>query len=105
MDRPQQIIAVAKAYAAAEDIPLTTVSRRVFQNGTRLSLLIKGGDIQTRTADAAMQWLSDHWPTNAVWPDAVERPAISTPKARPAVAAAVSPASSLSPSIQEVPHG
>lgn len=101
MDTPHQILRLAKAYSEATGLDLSKVSRRLFNSSSRLAALEAGGDLNTRTADAAFAALNDWWPDETPWPADIDRPS-STPKAGPAVAAAVSPASSLSSSISEV---
>lgn len=112
LSRPQQILALAEAYALAKGIRLKTVSRRVFQNGTRLALLVTG-DLNTRTADAAIDWFSRHWPADTPWPDDVDRLELNEDgslfepvfEVAPAVAAAVSGSSPSTSTEPEVPHG
>ena len=52
----------------------------MFNDGKRIGLLRKGGDIGSRSLVIAFQWLSDHWPAGAVWPDDVPRPARTEPE-------------------------
>lgn len=73
MDRPQQIITLAHAYAAAEGLNLTTVSKRVFGSSSRLAKLMDDGDVFSRTGDAAIDWFSRNWPPTAAWPADVLR--------------------------------
>jgi hypothetical protein len=53
------------------------LSKRMFNDGKRIRRLRAGGEIGSRSLKRALQWLSDHWPGQAVWPDTMERP---TPK-------------------------
>lgn len=113
MDKPQIILVLCRAYAAAKQIPLTTVSKRIFGSGMRLAMLESGGDLNTRTADAAIDWLSRHWPAGTPWPDDVDRLELNEDgslfepvlEVAPAVAAAVSGSSPSTSTDPEVPHG
>ncbi|KAB7782133.1 hypothetical protein [Methylorubrum populi] len=57
------------------------MSTMMFNDGKRIGLLRKGGDIGSRSLVVAFQWLSDRWPEGAVWPDDVPRPAQTEPSA------------------------
>lgn len=52
----------------------SAVATRIFNDGKRWGVLSRGGDLNTRTYEAAMQWLSDNWPDGAEWPAGVARP-------------------------------
>lgn len=75
MSSIDHLLSVAKAYGSAEDIDLSTVSWRALGDTKKLTALEYGKDIQIRRFEKTMQWFSDHWPENAVWPADVERPA------------------------------
>lgn len=68
------MLAVARQYASAEQIDLSTVSWRSLGDTKKLAALETGSDIQIRRFEKTMQWFSDHWPPSAVWPEGVERP-------------------------------
>ena len=72
-----ELLAVATAYAKAEEIDLNTVSWRALGDSKKLPAIVAGADIQLRRFERTMQWFSDHWPTTAAWPDGVSRPALS----------------------------
>lgn len=113
MDRPQQIICLAEAYEHATGLPLKKISRRVFNSSARIKSLIEGGDLNTRTADTAVDWFSRHWPADTPWPDDVDRLELNEDgslfepvfEVAPAVAAAVSGTSPSTSAEPEVPHG
>jgi hypothetical protein len=46
----------------------------LFNDGKRIGLLRRGGDIGSRRLQEALQWLSDHWPAGAEWPSDIPRP-------------------------------
>lgn len=78
----ETILALSRAYGAAEDIEPKTVSWRVFRDSKKLAALESpNGDIQTRRADAALQWFSDNWPDGTPWPDGIERKPVSRTEA------------------------
>jgi hypothetical protein len=71
-----QLLEVARAYSAAENIDLSTVSWRALGDTKKLAALDRGKDIQVGRFRKTMQWFSDHWPANAIWPETIERPAM-----------------------------
>jgi hypothetical protein len=70
-----QLLTLVDAYRAATDLAEATVSSRVFFDGKRIASLRSGGDVGAMRLDRAIQWFSDNWPANAVWPADVPRPA------------------------------
>lgn len=74
MDIIDSLLKVARAYADAAGVDLSTVSWRVFDDSKKLAALETGADIQARRFEKAMRWFSDHWPDNATWPSGVMRP-------------------------------
>jgi hypothetical protein len=70
-----RLLILARAYAAAENVEISTVSTRVFDDGKKLAALESGADIQLRRAERALQWFSDRWPAGVEWPEGIERPA------------------------------
>lgn len=77
MNGIDQILRVARVYADAEEIDLSTVSWRVFGDTKKLKAMERGADIQVRRHEAAMTWFSANWPKNARWPKGVARPSLS----------------------------
>lgn len=69
-----QLLAVARSYAKAEAIEMQTVSWRALGDAKKLGAIIDGADIQVRRFERTMQWFSDNWPENAVWPHDIPRP-------------------------------
>jgi hypothetical protein len=72
-------LAVVDAYRDALNVSDGSVSSRLFNAGHRISQIRAGSDIGVRRLSEALQWLSDNWPVNAVWPDHVERPLPAAP--------------------------
>lgn len=70
-----QLLLVASTYAAAVNVPLTTVSSRVFDDSKKLPALADGNaDIQVKRLEAAMRWFAENWPEGTRWPRSVPRP-------------------------------
>jgi hypothetical protein len=69
-----QLLAVARAYATAAELDLSTVSWRSLGDTKKLGAIVDGADIQVRRLEKTMQWFSDNWP-DAPWPADVPRPA------------------------------
>lgn len=65
----QSLFAAIERFAAATDRGASAVATEIFNDGKRWAVLTAGGDLTTRTFEAAMQWLSDNWPEGADWPD------------------------------------
>lgn len=68
------LLNVARRYAEAEGVPLTTVSSRALNDGKKLSALEGGADINVKRLEKALVWFSANWPAGAAWPDDVLRP-------------------------------
>lgn len=77
MTGTEQLLAVARAYAAAEGVELKTASWRALGDGKKLDAIECGADIQVGRFERAMRWFSDNWPRLARWPDGVVRPEVS----------------------------
>lgn len=68
-----QLLKVARRYAELKDVPLSTVSSRVFDDGKKLSALEGGADINVKRLEKALGWFSenlsgDEWPTDVPRP-------------------------------------
>jgi len=74
-----RFLRLCTAYEEQTGLSRARLSTVLLSRGTRLQQLRDGGDIGSRRLDAAMQWLSDNWPADAVWPDDIPRPAPSAP--------------------------
>lgn len=73
MTGTEQLLTVARVYAAAEGVRLKTVSWRALGDSKKLGALEVGADIQVGRLDRALRWFSEHWP-DAPWPDDIPRP-------------------------------
>lgn len=77
-----QLLAVARAYAEAEQVDLSVVSSRVFDDSKKLPAVASGAaSLTLRRAEAALAWFAGRWPAGATWPAAVPVPAESLPAA------------------------
>jgi hypothetical protein len=70
----ESLLCVARAYAAAAKVDLSTVSWRALGDTKKLGAMADGADIQVRRYEKTMQWFSDNWPEGFDWPAAVPRP-------------------------------
>jgi hypothetical protein len=61
-------------YCCSVKLAEATVSSRLFNDGKRVASLRAGSDIGIRRLHQALQWLSEHWPTDLDWPDSINRP-------------------------------
>lgn len=70
-----QLLAVADRFCGARGLSRSRVATIVFNDGKKLDLIESGKDLGTKSHERAMQWFSDNWPPEAIWPDDVPRPA------------------------------
>ena len=70
----EQLLALARTYAEAEGVSLSTVSSRAFADGKKIRVMENGADISTRRLARTLQWFSDNWPQTAPWPIDIPRP-------------------------------
>lgn len=70
------VLALAKTYAQARGLSLSTVSTYANGGGRFLKELEKPDvDCKTKTAVRLVQWFSDHWPDDDLpWPSDIPRP-------------------------------
>lgn len=70
----EQLSIVAQAYAKATGKSLARTSTLIFNGGSRLTAIIEGGDLNTRSFEKAMGWFSENWPEAVDWPIGIQRP-------------------------------
>ncbi|WP_011580533.1 MULTISPECIES: hypothetical protein [Chelativorans] len=75
MNDVSHLISIADEFMRATSTKEVTVSFWVFNDSKKLAALRRGADITVGRYNAALQWFSDQWPENAVWPSGVARPA------------------------------
>jgi hypothetical protein len=71
------LLALFDEYQRATTFADSTISTKVFNDGKKLTSLRADKDISTKRFNIAMQWFSDNWPENAVWPAEVPRPRVA----------------------------
>ena len=65
----KNLVAIARAYGEAEGVPLSTVSKRAYGNGSFLGQYAKGhGAISVEKVESMLAWFRANWPENADWP-------------------------------------
>jgi hypothetical protein len=75
MDARQQLLALARAYAAARGISLARVSTLAHnQGGFFARLEDRRGGFTFATFEKCMRWFSANWPEGHDWPTDVPRP-------------------------------
>ena len=62
-------------FCEARGISESRLSNLLFNDGKRIrALRERNSDIGSRGLRDAFQWLSDHWPEGAAWPENLPRP-------------------------------
>lgn len=75
-----RLSATCDAYVQAADVSRAKVGSLILNDNTFFRRVIEERQgFTVRIYDRVMQWLSDHWPPNAVWPADVPRPASFAP--------------------------
>lgn len=72
--QPADLLLVARAYARAKNVTLSTIGTYAVNHGHALQRLEQGRGITVGRLNRIMQWLSDHWPDDEPWPSDVTRP-------------------------------
>ena len=78
----EQLLKIARRYAELRDVPLSTVSSRVFDDGKKLGALESGADINVKRLEKALGWFSENLSAEE-WPTDVPRPCCLADEARP----------------------
>ncbi len=86
MNANMHILRLAKAYADARGIQMTSVAVYAAGQAHVFNRLEGGSTITMRRYDRLMQWFSDHWPVDLPWPTDIPRP---TPSPDSPAAAAI----------------
>ena len=68
------LLTVATAFAAAIGRSEATVSRKLFDDASRIKRLRDGKDMLSGNVEEALRVLSDLWPEGTPWPESVTRP-------------------------------
>ena len=87
----QDILRLARRYAAARQIATSTLGRVATGSSTWFDRC-ETGRVTIRSATAVVQWLSDHWPKELEWPADIERPeGVPDPVVAPLVGSSAPP--------------
>ena len=71
----EDLISIAKRFGEATGVTPAAIGKRAL-NDTKFFVRINdcGTTFTVRTFDKLIQWLSDNWPDDAIWPVEVPRP-------------------------------
>jgi len=69
MVSPPDILRLARIYAAAEGIALSTVGTRACNHAKLFLRIAAGHDATARSLSMAESFFREHWPPDAEWPD------------------------------------
>lgn len=89
------ILALATRYSAATGKAETTVAKHAAGQAYVFKRLRDGCDITIRRAESIIQWFSDNWPADLLWPAHIPRPVPSPDSPAAQARAAAKPASVL----------
>ena len=78
MNNREKLLDLAERFAEARRLSISRVSTLVRNDGKFFKNLADGKDCTLGTLDHCVQWFSDRWPDNTVWPEGLERPAKSS---------------------------
>lgn len=70
----ENLIRLAKSYAAHKSLTLATVSTYAAGDGKFFTSLEGGSSCMVRRAEKIVRWFSDNWPADLEWPAEIERP-------------------------------
>jgi hypothetical protein len=80
----EELLKVARAYAQATGMSLTTIGRWSCNNDKIYKRIAAGGSAAlSRSIETAAAWFHNNWPENARWPDEVPRPPGGATRAAP----------------------
>ena len=71
---PDEILVLARAYAAAEECSLSSVGVRAANNNKVFNRILDGKGVNTKTLLALESFLRTHWPAGAPWPQEIANP-------------------------------
>lgn len=75
----QDILILAERYGSNKAIALSTVSLYASGQGRLMQRLQAGCGITVGRRDRILQWFSDQWPAELVWPEEISRPTADSP--------------------------
>ncbi len=74
MKAREALIEITARYCEAKKLSRSRVSTILFGSGKRLDAIALGGDLNTKTYEAALTHMYQDWPSDAEWPENVVRP-------------------------------
>jgi len=74
MDYRKRLLTVATRYADATNLSLARVATLITGGGVFFKRLEEGRGCTVDSYENCLQWFSNHWPSEATWPDGVARP-------------------------------
>lgn len=70
----ENLLVLARTYAAAADVPLSTVSKRAYGNGNFFDELAAGGNPTIIKVESVFRWFAANWPPKIRWPSLTPLP-------------------------------
>jgi hypothetical protein len=64
----ENLLAIARAYAAATGLSLSVVLRRAYGSGVFMGKIKGGGNVSIDKVDEMLRWFRARWPREADWP-------------------------------------
>lgn len=83
MDWRRDLIVLAEAFCAVTGRSESRVASLVGGTGIFYRRLRNGGGCSAAVYQRALQWFSDHWPSDTPWPEGIARP-VAAASAEPA---------------------
>lgn len=78
----QFLLRLAAAFTGATGRSSKTIGKKALNDNKFYPRIERGDGFSVKTYDRVVQWLSDNWPREAIWPREIPRPAPgSTPSA------------------------
>ena len=94
----EYLIQLGQIFSRHYGLALSTISTYAFNDGKVLARLCDGAGITVRRAGNALQWFSDHWPTDLPWPTPPASPTQPTPHRNDSRNGAAKPSTDPTPS-------
>ncbi|MCQ8240557.1 hypothetical protein [Rhizosaccharibacter radicis] len=77
MNYRKQLIELAERFAAARKLSEARIANLAGRDGRFFTRMREGKGCKVDTMLSTIQFFSNHWPTDAVWPAEIKRPAPS----------------------------
>ncbi len=69
------LLKLAEDYGRFRNLSEATISNKACGHARLFSRLRQGRGCNLNTAQKAISWFSEHWPSDLAWPTGVDRPA------------------------------